>query len=103
MAIRDLLGLVFKVRDHIEKYFTIKENFHLDIGLYVSWEAIHTELSEVEAINLQSYLQKHEDKPTILYNQCLNSVTEFQNIIYFDYEESYVDPAYTTSLSSYMI
>jgi len=95
LSIRDLLGLVFKVRDNIEKYFTIKENFYLDIGLFVGWEAISTELSELEAIDLQSYLQQHldslEDKPTILYNQDLDAVTESQNIIYFNYEESFVD------------
>lgn len=49
LAIRDLHGLVLKVRDNIEKYFTIKENFHLDIGLYVSWEVIQIELSELDA------------------------------------------------------
>ena len=94
LAIRDLHGLVLKVRDNIDKYFTIKENFFSDIRIYVGG-TISTELSELEAIDLQSYLQQHldslEDKPTILYNQDLDAVTESQNIIYFNDEESYVD------------
>lgn len=93
--IRELLGLLFKVRNGIEEYFTIKENFRLDMGLFIGWDTIRRELSEGVAINLQTRLQQQldtlEDRPMILYNQSLNAVTEWQNILYFEDGESYID------------
>ncbi|WP_438317145.1 hypothetical protein [Sporosarcina sp. FA9] len=93
--IRELLGSVFKAKDEIREYFTIKENFRLDMGLFIGWDTIRMELSKEVAIHLQTLLQQQlesfEDRPMILYNQGLDAVTEWQNILYFEDEESYID------------
>jgi len=87
----DLYDKSCKMQEMIESHFKKKEHFHIDYGLYVGWEFIRTELSEKVALDLQTILQQQvnesEEKPYISYNQELDALKEFQNIIYFDNDD----------------
>lgn len=94
-AMRELHERVVITEEEFKAYFMKKEHFRIDFGFHIFWEMIRMEESEEVAFGLQSFLQsvldKHDDTPTILYNQEIEALQESQNIIYFDDGGSFAD------------